>query len=134
MRRRPAGSVAGHAPKGEKDYWVVGINKKIYRRSRLVWVYHHGDIPDGLVIDHINRNRQDDRIENLRLVTRRQNQRNLSNQSKYGVGVYLGRCASGNPRQRYSSSISKKGKYIFLGTFATPEEAREAYNKASKEE
>src|SRR5678809_161305 len=87
MRRRPAGSVAGHAPKGEKDYWVVGINKKIYRRSRLVWVYHHGDIPDGLVIDHINRNRQDDRIENLRLVTRRQNQRNLSNQSKYGVGV-----------------------------------------------
>jgi len=59
-------------------YWRILIDGKRYKRSRLVWIYHNGAIPDGMQIDHINHNRQDDRIENLRIVTSQENNRNRS--------------------------------------------------------
>lgn len=45
---------------------------------RAVWEYHNGEIPENKVIDHINRNRSDNRIENLRLATYKQNRKNVS--------------------------------------------------------
>lgn len=45
---------------------------------RAVWEYHNGEIPKDRVIDHINRNRSDNRIENLRLATYRLNRQNVS--------------------------------------------------------
>jgi Drexlerviridae HNH endonuclease len=92
-------------------------------------MYHHGDIPPGMIIDHINRDRTDDRIENLRLTTRRGNQHNLSNQSKYGVGVTRGRTGAGNLRNKFSATIFKGGRNVWIGSFGTPEEAREAYKR-----
>ena len=44
---------------------------------RAVWECHHGQIPNGLMIDHINRGRADNRIENLRLVTAKENRMNV---------------------------------------------------------
>ena len=53
---------------------------------RLIWIYHYGQDPD-LDIDHIDRNRANNRIENLRLVTRSQNNHNAKPRvSKYKYG------------------------------------------------
>lgn len=69
------GSVAGHIVKKYNRYRVL-YKGKFYLRARLIWAYHNGEIPKGFEIDHINRNKLDDRIENLRLVTMSQNVRN----------------------------------------------------------
>lgn len=59
-----------------------------YYLHRVVWIMHNGDIPEGLQIDHINRVKTDNRIDNLRLVTRSQNQHNVGGRgnNKYGLG------------------------------------------------
>jgi hypothetical protein len=53
-----------------KQYTFGG--HRIYEH-RLVWMRHHGDIPDGMHIHHINHNKLDNHIENLRLVTHKEN-------------------------------------------------------------
>ena len=56
-------------------YRHMKINHKCYLAHRLAWLYVHGEWPDGQ-IDHINGNRKDNRIENLRLVCNKQNSEN----------------------------------------------------------
>ena len=52
---------------GNRGYRVITYKKKKYLRSRLVFLYHHGYFPK--IVDHKNRLKEDDRIENLREVT-----------------------------------------------------------------
>lgn len=51
---------------------------KPHSLHRQVWIYHNGEIPKGLVIDHIDRDRGNNQIENLRLVTQSENNKNVS--------------------------------------------------------
>ncbi|WP_436868476.1 HNH endonuclease signature motif containing protein, partial [Enterobacter hormaechei] len=44
----------------------------------MIWEMHNGPIPQNMEIDHINRIKLDNRLENLRLATRRQNACNIS--------------------------------------------------------
>lgn len=70
------GQRAGHR-NAKNGYRYVMISGKLYREHRLAWLYIHGEWPDiRLDIDHINRVRDDNRISNLRLVTRRTNVEN----------------------------------------------------------
>ena len=78
------GCKAGHDYKSR--YYVVGYNNKRYMAHRVVWELCNGVIPDGLVIDHINGNGRDNRIENLRLVTMRGNARNSRMRSNNKTG------------------------------------------------
>ena len=65
---------------GKFGYMQIGVyfNKKIksLRSHRLIWECFHGVIPTGFVIDHINRDKLDNRLENLRVVTQRENSLN----------------------------------------------------------
>ena len=65
----------------DKDGYVIRtINNKKWREHRWVWTQHHGEIPKGLQVDHINGKLDDNRIENLQLLTNKQN----SQRNKFG--------------------------------------------------
>lgn len=55
---------------------------KPHSLHRQVWIYHNGDIPSGMVIDHIDRNKSNNQIENLRLVTPSENNHNITDTEK----------------------------------------------------
>ena len=65
---------------------ILGVT---YTTSRVVDIMHHGSIPIGKHIDHINRDPLDNRIENLRTVTRSQNLKNQMSR-KQTVSGYKG--------------------------------------------
>jgi len=122
-----SGAVAGSID--SKNYRTIIISNKSYKAHRLVWAYHH-DNPAEFQIDHINHNKSDNRIENLRLVTNAENQRNAKlrsdNTSGY-VGVTFHKAAS-----KWMAKIKYKGKVFGLGFFANKDDAITARSKANK--
>ena len=118
-----AGSVDSHG------YIKIDLNYKKHRAHRLVFLMHKGYLPK--TIDHINCNRSDNRIENLRAVTAGQNQHNRKINSNNTSG-YKG--VSWNTRLKsWKASITLESKHIHLGCFKTPEEADAVVRKAREE-
>lgn len=76
---------------------------------------HNGPIPDGLFIDHIDRDKRNNRIENLRLVTWSENQRNTHVKNKSGL-----------PKHVFKTNNGRYSVIIRVGTFDTVEEAASA--------
>ena len=108
-------------------YCQVKFNGKNIRYHAVIWILLTGEnIPKGYTLDHINGNRVDNRIENLRLVTQRENTQNRKEHRKGKlVGCYFKKLAG-----RYESKINIEGKQIYLGLYATEEEAHNAYVSA----
>lgn len=79
------GKSAGAMCKDGRVY--VRVDNNLQRRSRLVWIWHHGTITKGLVVDHINRDHADDKIENLRVCTQQQNTQNRTTKSRSNTGI-----------------------------------------------
>jgi hypothetical protein len=75
--------------------------------------------PDNMQIDHINHNGLDNRKENLRIVTKRENHWNRVDQSLY-IGVI-------KSHKKFCAMIRVNNKRIYLGIYLTPEEAHNAY-------
>ena len=100
-------------------------------RHRIVWAVVNGPIPDGMWINHINHVPGDDRIGNLELVTSQQNSayRKKGNNKLY-KGVY--RHSSGSA---FCAQIGCGGgsSAVYIGRFATAEEAARAYDAAARE-
>lgn len=117
---REAGSV-----KSDGRYRSLVVGGKRYYAHRVIWQLVHGSIDPSLCIDHINGNGLDNRITNLRLVTRSTNQRNRGacKRNSTGIkGVY--------PTENGTFAAQCGGKY--LGAFKTIETAAAA--RAAAEE
>lgn len=121
------GKIAGSTCSG---YRKVMIGNKPFSAHRVVWIMFNGEIPEGFVIDHANRDRIDNRLENLRLATLAQNCQNSNkkpNKTGFTGVVWNSRAKA------WRAMIRHDGKHIFLGYFNSPEEAGEAYKRAAKE-
>lgn len=79
-----ANSIAGS--KNNKGYWRIKINNQEHQAHRLAWLYIYGELPKNF-IDHINGNRSDNRICNLREATSQQNAFNQKMSSRNTSGV-----------------------------------------------
>lgn len=114
--------------KRKDGYIRVQINKKRYLAHRLAWLYVYGEIPK--VIDHINRDTSDNRIENLRNVDTSTNSKNTkkyknNNSGKTGVSFVA-------KRGVWVAEIKNKNDKIWLGYFENFEDAVEARVRAEK--
>lgn len=103
-------------------YRGVKILGRIRRAHRVIWMMCNGSEPDGQ-IDHINHIRDDNRIDNLRVVTCRENNQNRVNQSEFGPGVR--RCGG-----KFHAQISHNKKLTHIGVFNSPAVAQSAYELA----
>lgn len=123
--RNRIGEVAGaisHRKHGDRVN--VYYRGKVYQNSRLVWAYHKGEWPpEGMVVDHINGDTLDDRIENLQLLYEADNIRR-SRKPRSVTSKYRGVAALD---ERWTTRVRVEGKDFFLGTFDTEEEAASAY-------
>lgn len=113
----------------DKDGYIrVRVGGKEYRAHRVIWEMFNGPIPEGMLVDHIDRDVYNNRIENLRLATRQQN--NANSMGKYSKsGLPKGVTKS---RNRYRAKIYYNGETHCLGTYDTVEEAKAAYDEAAE--
>lgn len=128
---KKTGAIAG-GPNFD-GYIKIKVHQRWYLAHRLAWLYVHGIWPTQL-IDHINGDRVDNRIANLRDVSNsvnRQNARTANADSKTGIlGVTLRKSKS---KPRYQAQIAVNGKNKYLGMFDTEGEAHQAYLMAKRE-
>jgi len=116
---KPAGCIE------KNGYRRIQIEGKIYRAHRLVWKYHYGKDPKEF-IDHIDGNKTNNNIENLREATNQQNLFNTGPSKNNKLGI-KGVSKNGN---KYIARIEINGKSKYLGMFNTIEEARLAREEA----
>jgi hypothetical protein len=125
-KNRPAGYV------NKRGYRVITFLGKPRQAHRIAWCLATGEWPER-GIDHKNRQPDDNRLENLRLASGAENQVNKRVYGRVGLkGVVLRKrsCRVGKP---YRAQITVRGVRIYLGSYATPEEAHGAYMMAARE-
>jgi len=118
--------------------WHICKNKrtgKVYVRTNIKQpdgkyrgVYLHRWLlkEPELDVDHINGDTLDNRRSNLRLATQQQNSQNMRMKNKWGKGVYKN-------KNRFTVKIGIDGKRIYVGHYATQQEAKDAYDKKAIE-
>jgi len=116
-----AGSKAGSITKD--GYWYLQYDKRQIYAHRVVWEMHNGEIPDGLCVDHINTNKSDNRLCNLRLVTVKENGYNRN-----AKGYCLDKVTN-----KWKAYIKRDGVVYHLGYFEKESDAALAYAEAKKQ-
>jgi len=133
-----AGKQAGTLTKGGNNrgggYLKLDVDGRSYRLHQIIWAYHTGRWPDG-EIDHINRNRSDNRIANLRDSTVSQNRVNRPAQSNNKSGFKWVSWDRGSNSWCAKICARRKGRRVTLynSYHKTPEEAFAVASAKAKE-
>lgn len=124
--RLQPGDIAGFPH--SSGYWRVKINRVAFAAHRVIWAIRTGEWPVDQ-IDHINRNRTDNRWCNLREATQSQNIANTTARRTNALGV------KGVQRHghKFSARIYANRRSKFLGCFNTIDAAKAAYDSAQRE-
>lgn len=128
-RQRKAGAIRSNGIAGSISHGYVQIkfNRQFYRAHKIAWFFIYGEVPKNH-LDHINGIRSDNRISNLREVSRAENSQNYG-KPKTNTSGYMGVCWS-KQLNKWMASISIGNKSKYLGYFDDPEQAHLAYLKA----
>jgi hypothetical protein len=120
------GKTIGYLSNG---YLRTEVNKKSFFIHRVAYAIYHGILPvDGDIIDHINGNPFDNRIENLRECNNSQNQQNSRRPKSNTSGVKgVAWCKQ---KQKWRGRITVDGADVHIGFFATVVEAEDAMTAA----
>ena len=126
--RKSTGKAAG-VSLCTSGYPQITVDKIPMRTHQAVFLWHHGYLPEE--IDHINRIRTDNRIENLRAATKSINMQNISvrRDSLSGVTGVSWR----SDLEKWSVEIQRNGVKTRLGVFSKKEQAAAAYAAAYAE-
>ena len=109
-------------------YISINVHKRLYQAHRLAWLYIHGRWPETY-IDHINGEKSDNRLSNLREASQSQNIANsrVSAANKTGFkGVSFDKS-----KQKFRACLGMAGKQIFLGYYDSASDAHAAYASAA---
>ena len=123
--KRKLGKPVGYVC-NKTGYTRVRLKTGNYYVHRIIWELLKGPIPDKMQIDHINGNRSDNRIENLRLATQEENLKNKRLGSSNATGVMGVTINNG----KYLARVNHKGKSIRLGLFDNLNDAVKARKEA----
>jgi hypothetical protein len=126
-QRVKIGAIAGNLQ--QTGYARIEIDGITYRSHRLAWLYCYGQTPE-FFIDHIDGNKNNNRLENLRECTNSENMKNqgvrVTNTSGYkGVSWHKRDC-------KWAAFARINGRLKHLGYFETPKAASIAYNEFAK--
>lgn len=126
--RRKPGDRAGNYTHG---YVEIGIGGRSYRAHRLAWLFVYGEWPTGM-LDHIDGDRANNAIMNLRDVTNQTNAQNRHEVSSSKVtSQYLG-VTWNAANQCWMAQIGIDGKNLYVGQYATEHDAYIAYLHTKK--
>lgn len=110
----------------QRGYVMIGIDGIGHQAHRLAWLHYYG-VPPKSGIDHKNRWKADNRIDNLREATTSQNEANKPTQSNHLKGIAFHRGA-----RKWQAQIRTNGKNQYLGLFESQVDAHNAYMWAAR--
>lgn len=111
------------------SYVRVGWQGRDILAHRLIWLIVHGRFPDGL-IDHVNGDPSDNRLENLRIATDAENKRNVGIRSHNTSGIKG--VSWDKENRRWLAHATHNGRGFHLGRHLTKEAAAEAYRNFAR--